>query len=417
MQENKASKLFIKLFLIMILCKKITLLYIFLILFTLGIFKIYLYADGTTGTSGATFLEIGTGSRPLGMGEAFTAATEDVHSLYYNPAGIATLKYPVLSLMHQELIMDSRYENISFAFPLYNGFLAGSNSTFWVPPFDKIDENGNETGTVQYYNTCTTLGYGQSLGFIEIGASAKYIYQRIDTLKLHSAAADLGILKRMYMFSPFEAPIRNFAIGLAIQNLGTNAKKDPLPRLLRLGLSYYLTDWLNFNIDFIENAIDSSDLVDFTSGFNESFRINTGIEIMYKEIIYLRAGYRFNDAGTYSFGTGFNYAIGNVSFILDASYSDSGPFGGNYSFNITFKLIPKVITKEDERKSEEHYKRGIKLYIADDIDSAIQEFKSAKDFDPYHKNVKQKIKDLEELKELKKEHEELNKVVPDIKTR
>ena len=371
-----------------------------------------LVADGTAGTSGADFLEIGTGSRPLGMGEAFTAAVEDVHSLYYNPAGIATLKYPVLSFMHQELIVDSRFENISFAAPFYSGVLAASNSTFWVPPFDKIDEDGNTDGKVQFYNTCTTVAYGQSFDYLEIGASLKYIYQKIDTLQVHSAAADFGILKRMYMFSPFEAPLRNFALGLSFQNFGTKAYNDDLPRLVRAGLSYYLTDWLNFKVDFIENAMQSSDLMDFTSGFNESFRLNTGIEATYRDLLYLRAGYRFNDAGTYAFGTGFNYAVGNVAFIIDTSYSDAGVFGANYSFNVTFKLIPKVITKEDERKSEEHYQRGIKLYIADDVDSAIQEFKTSQDYDPYHKNVKQKIVDLEELKELKRQHEELNEPAP-----
>ena len=180
--------------------KKLNLSFLFIII-SFFIFNSHAAADGTAGTSGADFLEIGTGSRPLGMGEAFTAAVEDVHTLYYNPAGVATLKYPVLSVMHQELIMDSRFENISFAMPFYSGFLAGSNSTFWVPSFDKIDVDGNKSGTVQFYNTCTTVGYGQSFDYLEVGASMKYIYQRIDTLKIHSAAADLGILKRMYMFS------------------------------------------------------------------------------------------------------------------------------------------------------------------------------------------------------------------------
>ncbi len=376
------------------------------------IIKTNLLAGGNVGTSGATFLEIGTGSRPLGMGEAFTAAIEDVHAIYYNPAGIATLKYPVLSAMHQELIMDSRFENISFGMPFYYGFIAGSNSTFWVPSFSRIDIDGNTTGKVQFYNTSTTVGYGQSLDFLEFGGSIKYIYEKIDTLSIHSLATDIGILKRMYMFSPFDAPIRNFALGLSIQNLGIKAKNDPLPRLFRAGLSYYLTDWFNINIDVTENMIEFSDLLDFTSGFNESFRLKTGMELTYKEILYLRAGYRFNDAGTYSFGTGFNFSIGDVSFIVDTSYSDAGIFGANYSFNVTFKLIPKIITKEDERKAEEHYQRGIKQYIADEIDSAIGEFKAAKDYDPYHKNVKQKIDQLEELKELMKEHEELEKGIP-----
>ena len=74
-----------------------------------------------------------------------------------------------------------------------------------------------------------------------------------------------------------------------------------------------------------------------------------------------------------------------------------------------------IITKEDERRAEEHYQKGIRYYISDDIDSAIDEFKECEDYDPYHKNVKQKINDLEELKELKEESQELEKEIPGLK--
>ncbi|HOM87997.1 MAG TPA: hypothetical protein PLU42_08165, partial [Spirochaetota bacterium] len=46
-----------------------------------------IFAAGSGGTSGADFLEIGVGSRPLGMGEAFTAEVNDINAIYYNPAG------------------------------------------------------------------------------------------------------------------------------------------------------------------------------------------------------------------------------------------------------------------------------------------------------------------------------------------
>ncbi|NMB65229.1 MAG: hypothetical protein GYA16_10230, partial [Spirochaetes bacterium] len=59
----------------------------FLIILLLFIFTSqYTYAAGSGGTSGADFLEIGVGSRPLGMGEAFTAEVGDVNAIYYNPA-------------------------------------------------------------------------------------------------------------------------------------------------------------------------------------------------------------------------------------------------------------------------------------------------------------------------------------------
>ncbi len=368
-----------------------------------------IHAAGNIGTSGAQFLELGVGSRPLALGEAFTASSGDLNAIYYNPAGLGTLMYPVLSVMHEELIVDSRFENVSAAFPFYSGFLGISNSVFWVPPFERIDAEGNNAGTVQFYNASGTAAYGRSFGFMEAGASVKYIYQKIYNLNLHSAACDIGILKRMYMFSPFDAPIRNFSIGLSLLNFGTEAKDDQLPRTLRLGTSYYLLDWLGINADLTESALNTSDLYDFTSGFNESFRINTGIEATYMNLLALRAGYRFNDAGTYSFGIGFNYAIRNVSFIIDTSYSDAGVFGPVYSITLTFKLIPKIITKEDERRAEDYYQKGVRHYIADDIDSAIDSFEQSYEYDPYHKNVKSKIDDLKELKELKKREEEMDR--------
>ena len=381
------------------------------ILFVLYIVSHYqsLFAAGSAGTSGADFLEIGVGSRPSGMGEAFTAEVGDINSIYYNPAGLGTLKFPMLSIMHQELILDSLFENVSLAFPLWQGFFGFSTSVFWVPPFDKIDINGNTIGTVNFYNVSGIFAYGYSLGFMEVGGSFKYIYQKIDTLQLHSGAFDIGILKRMTMYSPFDAPIRNFSLGLSIQNIGTQAKDDSLPRLIRAGLSYKMSHFFGFNVDLLENAITSSDLYDFTSGFNESFRINTGIELNYLDILFLRAGYKFNDAAKYTFGLGFNYAIKNIAFVVDASYQDAGVFGPVYSFTITFKLIPKVITIEDKLKAEVHYQRGIRYFITDDIDGAIEEFKKARDYNPYHKNVDKKIKDLEELKELKRQNELLEK--------
>lgn len=367
-----------------------------------------LVAAGTIGTSGADFLEIGTGSRPLAMGEAFTAEINDINSLYYNPAGLGSLRYPVLSLFHQELILDSRFENISSAFKVYSGWMGISNSVFWVPTFDKIDIDGNKTGDVQFYNGCFTLGYGYDFDNFYVGGSIKYIYQKIDTLFLSSFAADAGILKGMYLYSPFDSPVRNFYVGISILNLGTPAKEDDLPRSIRLGMSYKLTKWFGINVDFIENFIESSDLYDFTYGFDESFRINTGIELNYMEILFFRAGWRFNDAGTYSAGFGFNYSIGDVAFIIDSSCSDNGAFGPVYSFNVTFKLIPKIITVRDKENAEREYKEGIKYFVADDIDTALEKFNKARDFNPYHKNIDKKIEDLKEIKKLREENKDLD---------
>ena len=367
-----------------------------------------IYAEGSVGTSGADFLELGVGSRPLSMGEAFTAEINDVNSLYYNPAGLGSLRYPVLSVFHNELILDSRFENISVAFPIYYGWLGISNSIFWVPDFDRINVEGETTGKVRFYNGNFTTGYGYDFGEFYLGGSVKYIYQKMDTLFLSSYAMDIGILKGMYLYSPYDSPAKNFHLGLSILNIGTKAKDDPLPRIIRLGASYKPTKWVGVNVDMIQNFINSSDMYDFLYLFDESFRVNVGIEFNYLELLYIRGGWRFNDAGTYSLGFGFNYAVQNTAFTIDTSYSDTGIFGPVYSIGMTVKLISKIVTVEDKLKAEAHYKKGLKNFIADDLDSALDEFRIVKDYNPYFKNIDQKINDLEEIKRLKAQNKELD---------
>lgn len=361
-------------------------------------------AYGTAGTSGATFLELGTGARALAMGEAYTAGSEDVNTLYYNPAGLGTLQYPVASYNHQELLYDSRFETAMGAFPLYKGFLACSASAFWVPPFDRVDISGSKTGSVTVVDTAFTAGYGKDLGPVYVGGSIKYIYQKIDTLSTNSAAVDLGIMKSMYLYSPFAAPIRNFSLGMSVLNLGTTAKDDPLPRTLRLGTSYIPVKWMRIHADLTESVIDPDDLYDFTYGFEEGFRANVGMELSWQDILFLRGGYRFNDAGTYTFGFGFNYAIENVSFIIDTAYQDNGRFGPNYCVNVTFKLIPKIITAGDRRSAEKYYQDGIRYYVADDLQSSLDAFKKSRDYNPYQRSINEKIADLEELEKLKEKN-------------
>src|SRR5690554_6931474 len=63
-------------------------------------------AQTVFGKYAGEFMAIGVGGRPLGMGGAFTAVANDISAGYYNPAGLANLNYPQISLMHAEQFGD-----------------------------------------------------------------------------------------------------------------------------------------------------------------------------------------------------------------------------------------------------------------------------------------------------------------------
>ena len=79
----------------------------------------------SAGSSTANFLKIGIGARGAAMGEAQSAISNDVTASYWNPAGLAPLRYQEISLMHYALVEGIRYEQASFALPtVKNGTFA-----------------------------------------------------------------------------------------------------------------------------------------------------------------------------------------------------------------------------------------------------------------------------------------------------
>ena len=76
------------------------------------------FAGGTT----ASFLKLGSGARAMGLGGAFTAVSDDINALSYNPAGLANLGRSEMGFTRAELV-----EGVSYNFLGYSRPVAGGN--------------------------------------------------------------------------------------------------------------------------------------------------------------------------------------------------------------------------------------------------------------------------------------------------
>lgn len=81
------------------------------------------------GKYGGDFLSVGGGARPLGMGSAYVAISNDVTAGYWNPAGLARIKKIEVAYMHSERfngIVGYDYGAVALPVQESNGVLAFS---------------------------------------------------------------------------------------------------------------------------------------------------------------------------------------------------------------------------------------------------------------------------------------------------
>ncbi len=77
------------------------------------------------------------------------------------------------------------------------------------------------------------------------------------------------------------------------------------------------------------------------------------------------------------------------------------------SVGVTFSFYP--VAAAMRKKAEEHYWKGMSLYLSNDIDSAVDEFRSARRYNLYYKDVGKKVRDLEELQKVIKKNIQIEK--------
>ena len=189
----------------------------------------------TPGTVGFQFLKTQVGARAAGLAGAFVAFPNDVSSLHYNPAGVATFSNRAASFTYFDELLDFNTGFIGFVQPKIGpGNLGASVLYKDYGEFDKTDETG-KLGSFRASSVAFVASYGVSIyKNLYVGGSAKYIHSAIDNFSSDAAAVDLGAL--------FFIPAQELYLAAAVTNAGkaTSAfvvTKDPLPLQARFGIS------------------------------------------------------------------------------------------------------------------------------------------------------------------------------------
>jgi len=329
-----------------------------IILFSIGL----LQAGEITkrGTTAAQFLKIGVGARAAAMGESYAAEANDASAIYWNPAGLASMTANEVLFARTSWIADMSYDFASVVMPMQG---LGTFGIFYQSL--NMDEMEVRTelapeGTGELFNaTSLALGVSYARNMTErfaFGVSAKYIREQIWHESASTFALDVGITYR--------TSIENLRLGMAITNYGgkmqmdgkdllyfididpsldgnnenviarLNTEKYDIPLGFRVGVAY---DPIKTDFHRITMAVDGVTPNDYYE------YLNVGMEYGFREMVFLRGGYKGLGVNDYevgfSAGGGIKYKMqNNLGIILDYAFVDFGRLDNvqRFSLSITF---------------------------------------------------------------------------------
>ncbi|MCD4813241.1 PorV/PorQ family protein [bacterium] len=311
--------------------------------------------ESVLGTAGK-ILQIGVGPRAVGMGEAQVAAANDLYALYWNPAGLAAIRSPQLSYMHNLWLQDIQDAYVTYAQRLFRGGFALSVNYFNFGEFEKIgvDPSGYPLPTSETFTPYTLVvsaGYGTRVTpEMNFGGTVKLVNESVDTFSSMTLAMDLGMQYRL---------LKGLKTGLAIQNLGLPLEGYQLPMNVKAGISYRIPFVINEKRDRFLSVVD----VNLPIPFDQPFYTNIGLEYFYLGIISLRGGYKISEINGLGDAAGLTAGIGvNVTgFILDYAVAPFGDLGMTHRMALTYTFIsPKRAKKKTQSIKRRKVKRKTK---------------------------------------------------------
>lgn len=295
------------------------------------------------GISAVQFLKIGVGARASAMGEAFVPVANDASALYWNPAGVIQAKQNQLIISHNNWVADISHEFIGGIYKFSQNDAVGISFTSLhmdnMPVTTEFEPFGNGQ-SFTFGDLAIGLTYSRQMtDKFSFGATVRYVEETLDKLKMRGVVIDLGTLYWTGLGSTrFAVAITNFGNEMAPDGKvflwGKREKSDwqsfSPPTLFRLGFAFepYQTS---------ENRITTA--VQLNHPNDNSENVALGFEYSWKEIFYLRGGYKINaDEQNFTFGTGLAVPLGIARVNFNYAYSNFTRLGSAHRFSLIFEL-------------------------------------------------------------------------------
>jgi hypothetical protein len=296
-----------------------------------------------SGRDAFDFLKISPISRAVGIGGAYTALGDDVGSIYYNPAGLASLLTSELNITYLSLYQSMNYESFSFAYPVgealpsVGGTIAVGVNLLQPGSLSRTNDFGvtvNGNATFSSGDQVFTLAYARAFGpSLHMGFAVNMLQQQIDTIS--SSLFDVSV--GMVVLPPFDG----MRLGVSLQNIGAQASGFNLPFNLNGGISYRRYEIFSEQDD---GALTAEVSLPFQP-IEDPVGVKVGAEYNFKWVgsrITIRGGYEFLNTSLsgigLALGAGYGLDLSGAVLFLDYAYAPADIFGISNRISLTTKF-------------------------------------------------------------------------------
>lgn len=305
--------------------------------------------DLRRGTAGANYLLVPQTAHTISVGTGLTSGLSTVNgveALYANPAGVTVNQGTSALFSHLNYVADIGVNALGFAHRLganqigitlsamdYGDipFTTEENPEFSDPAPGVADEQF-ET----YSPTSIVLGLTYARQFtdrIAAGITVNGLRETIDDMRSSGISFNAGMT---YVVGEsglrFGVSLKNFGPKMEFSGNGlvrsgdiVGQRPDAQDRAVTIDADgYELPSLLNFGVSYrndFSQSLSATVLGNFRSNSYDQNKYSGGLELGYRDLLYVRGGYQFTDDMNYTMYTGTNLGAGLTFGVADTNLS------------------------------------------------------------------------------------------------
>lgn len=240
--------------------------------------SVSIYAGGEAGMQ---FLGINPDARGNAIAGSGIADVTALDSLIWNPAGLAKMSQKNVHFTFTKWIADMTHLYLAYGMPVIDPKYGKIGLSMVFLSEGEIEQTGDNLQTLSSlnsYDLAFTLGYGVTLGNLQVGANFRHISSKLINLTLTGELFDVGA-----QYSLDEK--KNYKLGFVVKNLGVSSLSESVPTVVQLGAAARFLKGediyrLAANVDYLVPE--------------EAVKGRVGFEYGYKKTLFFRAGYRID---------------------------------------------------------------------------------------------------------------------------